>query len=217
MLIEKQGRILYMDMDKIHIPQYSFLKANKAAWKKRQVLKSLDPFYSSRRLRYETPEELQKAVDAYFDSCFGPTYYRGQQVLDANGDPVMTQIEPFTVTGLARHLHITTVTLYKYEAHAKAGLIPQEYADIVIDAKLRIQEYAEKRLYDRDGSSGARFVLEAGFGWMTKKEKKELKQNKKRIELSQQKLEFIKKKAEEDKLQDKELIVNILRASDEDP
>lgn len=215
MLIEKKGRILYLDMDKIHIPQYSFLQANKAAWKKHQVLKSLDPFYTSKRLRYNSPAELQKAIDDYFKSCFGPLYYHGQPVIDVNGERVIGQTKPFTVTGLARHLHISTVTLYKYEAHSKAGLIPPEYADIVLDAKLRIQEYAEERLYDRDGSSGARFVLEAGFGWMTKKDKMELKQNKKRIKLTQAKLDFVKEQAREGKLDDKELTVNILRAGDD--
>ena len=207
-------RILYINMDEIHIPQSSFLAANKAAWKKKQKLKSLDPFYQSKRLVYNTPEELQKAVDAYFDSCYGPGYYRGMPILDPHGDPVIMQIQPFTLTGLARHLHISTVTLFKYEAHSKAGLIPPEYAEIILDAKLRIQEYAERRLYDKDGTSGARFVLEAGFGWMTKKEQQELKQSKKRIKLAQDKLLFLKETAEAGKLTDNNLVVNIMRAGE---
>lgn len=207
-------RILYIDMDEIHIPQSSFLAANKAAWKKRQKLKSLDPFYQSKRLVYNTPEELQQAVDAYFDSCFGPGYYRGMPILDVHGDPVIMQIQPFTLTGLARHLHISTVTLFKYEAHSKAGLIPPEYAEIILDAKLRIQEYAERRLYDKDGTSGARFVLEAGFGWMTKKEQQELRQSKKRIKLAQDKLLFLREQADAGKLTDNNLVVNIMRAGE---
>lgn len=207
-------RILYINMDEIHIPQNSFLAANKAAWKKRQKLKSLDPFYQSKRLVYNTPEELQQAVDAYFDSCFGPGYYRGMPILDVHGDPVIMQIQPFTLTGLARHLHISTVTLFKYEAHSKAGLIPPEYAEIILDAKLRIQEYAERRLYDKDGTSGARFVLEAGFGWMTKKEQQELRQSKKRIKLAQDKLLFLREQADAGKLTDNNLVVNIMRAGE---
>lgn len=207
-------RILYINMDEIHIPQSSFLAANKAAWKKRQKLKSLDPFYQSKRLVYNTPEELQQAVDAYFDSCFGPGYYRGMPILDVHGDPVIMQIQPFTLTGLARHLHISTVTLFKYEAHSKAGLIPPEYAEIILDAKLRIQEYAERRLYDKDGTSGARFVLEAGFGWMTKKEQQELRQSKKRIKLAQDKLLFLREQADAGKLTDNNLVVNIMRAGE---
>ena len=212
---KRNKRILYIDMDEIHIPQSSFLAANKAAWKKTQKLKSLDPFYhSGRKMTYETPEDLQKAVDSYFDSCFGPGYYRGMPILDVHGNSVIMQVQPFTITGLARHLHISTVTLFKYEAHSKAGLIPPEYADIILDAKLRIQEYAERRLYDKDGSSGARFVLEAGFGWMTKKEQQELRQAKKRIKLAQEKLQFLKETAESNKLTDNQFVVNILRAGE---
>ena len=95
-------------------------------------------------------------------------------------------------------------------------MIDPEYGAIIDDAKLRIQEYAEKRLYDRDGSSGARFVLEAGFGWLTERDMRELKQSDARIQLSREKLDFIKKQAEDNKLQDTELTVNIMRATDED-
>ena len=214
---KRKGRILFINMDEIHIPLSSFLNANKASWKKRQKLKSLDPFCRDPycRLRYNDPEELRAKVEEYFESCFTVHYYKGKPVLDIDGNPVKIQKEPFTITGLARHLHISTVTLYNYEIHSKAGLIPPEYAEIVIDAKMRIQEYAEKRLYDRDGSSGARFVLEAGFGWMTGKDKTELKQNKKRIKIAQDKLKLLQEAAAAEKLDDKEFVVNILRAGEE--
>lgn len=210
-LKKKRGRVLYINMDEIHVPQYTFLNANKAAWKKRQEMKSLDPFgrYSTKPLKFDTPEKLQDAVNSYFDSCYGPWYYKGVPMLDERGKPIIVQTKPFTVSGLARHLHINTATLKDYECHSKSGLIPTEYADIILDAKLRIQEYAEGRLYDRDGSNGARFVLEAGFGWMTRREKSELKQSKKRIKLAQEKLKLIQ---DANKLEDRQLTVNILRA-----
>jgi hypothetical protein len=43
--------------------------------------------------------------------------------------------------------------------------------DIINVAKLRVQEYAESRLYDRDGVRGAMFVLSMNFGWILPKEK----------------------------------------------
>lgn len=216
-LKKKRGRILYIDMDEIHIPSHTFLNANKKAWLKEQQLKRLDPFaLSMRQMQYKSPEDLQRHIDDYFNSCFGPLYYKGEPLLDIHGKTVIGQTQPFTLSGLARHLHISTVTLYNYEAHAKAGLIPSEYADVIIDAKLRIQEYAEKRLYDRDGTNGAKFVLEAGFGWMTKREKQELKQNKKRIKAVQDKVKLLKEAAAANKLDDNQFVVNILRAGDDD-
>lgn len=217
-LIEIKGRIMYINMDAIKIPKT--LGANLAMAKRRRESRRLDPFSFSDPIKkriYETPEQLQAAIDSYFQSCQGKRYYKGKPVLDEDGKPVIGQIEPYTVTGLARHIGISVRALSSYQSYVKSGLVPPEFADIINDAKLRIQEYAERRLYDREGAGGARFVLEASFGWMTKKENMELQQTDQRIQLTRDKLEFVKKQAEEDKLQDKELVVNILRASDEDP
>lgn len=214
-----EGRTLFLDMDAIHIPDSRFLHMIREGWKQRQALYDSDPYaYSAyhRKRAYQTPEELQQKVDEYFKSCEGYRYYQGKPMYDAKGRPLKGQIEPYTISGLSRYLGIQPQTLLRYQIQARAGFIEPEFVDIIEDAKLRIQEYAEKRLYDRDGSSGARFVLEAGFGWVTHKEEIELQQSDKRIELAKAKLEFIRKQAEENKLEDKELTVNILRAVDED-
>ena len=216
-MVELKDRVLTIDMDAIHVPGLAMRTALIANFKKRQELKALDPFFRAfHRPKYKTPEELQAKVDSYFQTCWGARYYNGKPLLDENGDVVQGIIRPYTMSGLARHLGISTQILFHYEANAKAGLIRPEYAEIIVDAKLRIQEYAEQRLYDREGSSGARFVLETGFGWMTKKDARELKQTDKRIKQTQEKLDFIKEQAREGKLEDKELTVNILRAGDDD-
>ena len=215
---KKVGKVFYIDMNEVDSPMSSYLVAGRQAWKKRgqaRLLKSLDPYQKTNlKLQYETPEQLQQKVDEYFDSCYGPIYYKGEQVLDITGRPVMGQREPFTLSGLARHLGISRMCICKYESYSKAGLIPHEYAEIILDAKLRIQDYAEKRLYDKEGSSGARFVLEAGFGWITKTEARELKNNKKRIKVAQDKLKLLQEAAEANKLTDNQLIVNIMRAGE---
>lgn len=212
------GRVLYIDMDEVKIPKHPFLKEVKEIWDRPKPLRSLDPFKPMRKaktMRYETPEALQEAVNSYFNKCFGTGYYKGKVILDANGRPATVQTEPFTVSGLARHLGIDRSTLLDYDSLSRAGLIPPEYAEIILDAKLRIQEYAEKRLYDRDGQGGARFVLEAGFGWITAKEAKELKQNKKRIKVAQEKLKLEQEAARAEKLEDKQFTVNIIRAGED--
>lgn len=218
-MVELKNRVLTIDMDAIHIPRYSIQQMVKNRWKQNNELKNLDPFarYIGGRIKkFKTPEELQAKVDGYFQTCWGARYYNGKPLLDENGNVVQGIIKPYTVSGLARHLGITVKCLFEYEVHSKIGMIPPEYNDIIQDAKLRIQEYAEQRLYDREGSSGARFVLETGFGWVTKKEAMELKQSDRRIKLARDKLNFVKQQAEEGKLTDKELTVNILRAGNDD-
>jgi hypothetical protein len=210
---KKRGRVLYIDMDMVTIPKFDFIQSNKK--KTGKELKKLDPFMNSNNGRkFKTPQQLQKKINEYFDSCYGPGYYKGNPILDVDGNPVIVQKEPFTISGLARYLHVSTVTLYNYDTDSRAGLIPPEYAEIIRDAKLRIQEYAEKRLYDRDGSGGAKFVLEAGFGWMTDRDRMELKQNKKRIKVAQAKLKLLQDAAAANKLDDNQLIVNIMRAGE---
>lgn len=215
-LKKRSGRTLYIDMDEIKVPDHSFLNQTKNAWKKKS-LRSLEPLKGrkSKPMRFDSPEKLQEAINSYFNSCFGPGYYKGKPILDVNGEPAIVQLEPFTISGLARHLGIGKTTLLDYDVNARIGLIPEEYAEIIQDAKLRIQEYAEKRLYDRDGSSGARFVLEAGFGWITRKEEKELKQNKRRIQVAQERLKLEQEAARAETLEEKQFTVNIIRAGED--
>lgn len=216
-MYKKNGRLITIDLDAIEVPEEKFLKLNRAGWRKRQKLKKLDPWSDPfRKRKYADPEELRKRVEEYFESCMGMKYYKGKPMFDIDGNPIHGQIRPFTLSGLSRYLGICRNTLKSYEFKSKAGLIPPEYYEIIQEARMRVQEYAEERLYDKDGSTGARFVLEAGFGWMTEKDRKELKQSKKRIKVSQDKLKLLQQAAEAKNMDDKEFVVNILRASGND-
>ena len=44
----------------------------------------------------------------------------------------------------------------------------KEFLDTILRAKTRCEQYAEERLYDRDGTHGAQFSLRANFGWNDK-------------------------------------------------
>ena len=112
--------------------------------------------------KFESVEELEQRIEAYFEDCKGELLKDddGKPVLDKRGQPVMLGVRPPTVTGLALALGFADRrSLLNYEAKAK-------YAKVITRAKSRIEQYAEERLYDRDGCMGARFNLRNNFrGW----------------------------------------------------
>lgn len=114
---------------------------------------------AGRKLRYKTPADMQKAIDAYFDECKGHplTDVNGEIVYDKYGNPCIVDVKPLTVTGLALALGFATrQSLLDYEGKGA-------YRQIVQAAKLKIENYAEMRLYDKDGWNGAKFNLQNNF------------------------------------------------------
>ncbi len=111
--------------------------------------------------KYATVEEMQTVIDQYFEDCKGKPIIGddGMPILDKFGQPFIIHQRPPTVTGLALALGFTSrQALLNYQAKAA-------FVDTVTRAKARCEEYAESRLYDRDGANGAKFSLGCNFGW----------------------------------------------------
>lgn len=111
-------------------------------------------------LTYKTPEEMQEKIDAYFAECEGHPLLddKGKIVTDKFGYPITIGAKPLTVTGLALALGFTTrQSLLNYQARSK------KFQTIIEKAKLQIENYAEMRLYDKDGANGAKFNLQNNF------------------------------------------------------
>lgn len=104
--------------------------------------------------------EIQDKIDQYFESCKGePLMVDGQPFLDKNGFPIMINSRPPTVTGLALALGFhSRQTLLNYQAK-------KEFVDTITRAKMRVEEYCETRLFDKDGQRGAQFSLAHNFRW----------------------------------------------------
>ena len=124
--------------------------------------------YTGATPRYKNPEEIEALIDAYFKECDGVPY------TDENGQPLTTEKgaiiyktppKPPTVTGLALALGFTTrQALLNYQGK-------ENFVDTISRAKTVIEEYAERRLFDRDGCNGAKFSLANNFkGWSEKQE-----------------------------------------------
>lgn len=115
---------------------------------------------------YKTPEEMQAVIDKYFEDCNGEyIIIDGEAVTDKHGHPVKTKERPLTITGLALALGFNgRQALLNYEGKP-------EFMDTVKRAKSKIEQYAEERLYDRDGVNGAKFNLSNNFsGWSEKQQ-----------------------------------------------
>ena len=92
--------------------------------------------------KWNTPEELQKEIDKYFEEC-------------------SKNNEPLTITGLALALDTTRETLMDYQNN-------DEFSYTVKRAKLYIENAYEHRLI-QNGRAGDIFALK-NFGWKDKQE-----------------------------------------------
>jgi len=113
---------------------------------------------AGRPLKFKTVEELQKKIDAYFDSCWEERDIRNTEGAVLGKQKVQTM--PYTITGLALALDTTRETLMDYEE--KDG-----YSDTIKMAKLRCQNFAEQQLFTGKNAAGPIFALK-NYGWRDK-------------------------------------------------
>lgn len=116
---------------------------------------------------YKTVEEMQARIDAYFEECNG-VYVRDEEgniETNKNGEPITTRQRPLTITGLALALGFNgRQSLLNYEGKP-------EFMDTIKRAKAKVEQYAEERLFDKDGVNGAKFNLSNNFkGWSEKQQ-----------------------------------------------
>lgn len=127
-----------------------------------------------RPTKYKTKEEIEEKIEEYFRECEGEPMLDGEekQMVNKYGYPCyIKEPKPPTVTGLALALGFTNrLDLLRYQGK-------KEFCDTITRAKSRVEEYAERRLFDRDGSNGAQFSLRNNFqGWNPEKDKSETRE-----------------------------------------
>ena len=115
--------------------------------------------------KYEHKEEIEGLIEEYFKKCEGEILKDedGEVIFDKFGNPVIVGARPPTVTGLALALGFSTrLSLLNYQGK-------KEFMNTITRAKSMVEAYAEERLFDKDGSNGARFSLINNFrGWTEK-------------------------------------------------
>lgn len=169
--------------------------------------------------KFLSPEHLQSLVNEYYESCMGPMFYKGTLVRDDKGCLVKTQVKPFTLSGLALYLGITTETLRKYRNGRLDSLLDEMKAEtddvltfskVILRAKQTIEAYAEGRLYDKDGQRGAQFVLDCCYGWVSHKEQSDIDKAKNDTKLRKEEFDLKKRLIDEGE-EDDSFTINIVR------
>ncbi len=115
--------------------------------------------------KYKSAKEMQDKIDAYFRSCMSVKMDKyGNLLYDASGNPVLIQIKPFTMAGLADALDLSRQGLLNYSEE-------DAFSDMIARARRKCEVYAEERLFDKDGVKGAMFSLINNYkGWANKQE-----------------------------------------------
>lgn len=114
-----------------------------------------------RPLKFKTVEELQAAIDEYFDYCDNRTRKVWKE--KTQEELLISDPAPYTMSGLARRLGISRRTLVNY-THKK------KFFPTIRDARARVEEDVETRLMETRNERGAQFNLKNNFGWVDKNE-----------------------------------------------
>ena len=93
---------------------------------------------------YTEVEVMQQKIDKYFNEC------------DNNK-------EPYTITGLALALDLDRKSINNYAKDS-------EFFPTIKKAKLKVENYLEKRLINDSSATGIIFNLKNNYGWSDKQE-----------------------------------------------
>lgn len=155
-------------------------------------MQSFDEYPPGRPLKFQSVEELEAKIDAYFANCDPHVEFvtewvqardtKGALKKDENGNNYLVEIShnikteqiPYTVTGLALALDTNRQTLINYESgeyHTKEidKETRQGFIDAIKRAKVKIENYNEVMLYT-PSPTGTIFNLKNNFGWKDKTE-----------------------------------------------
>lgn len=110
---------------------------------------------TGRPRKFETVEELQKQIDAYFKLC------------EDKG-------KPYTITGLALSLDTFRKVLLDYENEydfqGVSAKLKKQFSNAIKKAKAKVLEYNEELLYRDKQVAGVIFNLKNNFGYVDKHE-----------------------------------------------
>jgi hypothetical protein len=111
---------------------------------------------AGRPLKYKTPEELQVAIDAYFDYCDNRLVNGWDN--KTNEQFAYVSPEPYTMSGLAYHIGMSRRALLNYKHK-------DQFLPTIKAARRKVEMDVERRLMEGKAQTGAIFNLKNNFGW----------------------------------------------------
>lgn len=114
--------------------------------------------YGKANLKYKTVEQLQAAIDEYFNYCDN----RIRQVYSAKADGVIETLDPapYTMSGLAYAMGIDRRTLLNYSKD-------ESFFPLIKNARDRVEADVEERMSDKQTfTPGLIFNAKNNFGWV---------------------------------------------------
>lgn len=128
--------------------------------------------------KFKSVQELQKLIDAYFNSCEEEVWIKKldpetgellgwEPQYDRHGNVLKRMVKPYTISGLALALGTTRRTLLDYEQR------DDEFSHTIKKAKSRCEEFAEEQLFTSKNTAGVIFNLKNNYeSWVDKQEQK---------------------------------------------
>jgi len=124
-----------------------------------------------RPLKFKSVEELQEKIEQYFKSCWeqkvdmwgNPLFWKDEKGKKIMDKPVLKQIKPYTMGGLAVFLDCSRDTLVEYKGK-------KQFSDTIKKARDMIYAYKEESLYTKQNPTGVIFDLKNNDGWKDKVE-----------------------------------------------
>ena len=111
--------------------------------------------------KFDSPEQMQKAIDSYFKKCDGAFEW----VMTKDGPAKLPSPDPYTVEGLCAVLDMDRATLLTYEKNESHS----EFHNTVTRAKRKIlADVATGSIKGRYNSNAAMFNMRNNFGYEEK-------------------------------------------------
>jgi hypothetical protein len=114
--------------------------------------------YGKGNLKYKTAEELDSAIEEYFNYCDN----RLQQLYSAKADGVIEVMNPapYTMSGLAYAMGVDRRTLLNYSKD-------ESFFPLIKRARERVESDVEERMSDKQTfTPGLIFNAKNNFGWV---------------------------------------------------
>jgi hypothetical protein len=126
--------------------------------------------FMKKEFKYKHVEDLEAAIAEYFESCWETKWVENKKtgewkmLTDHEGTPILEQVRPYTISGMAVHLGLSRMGLHNYKARP-------EFKPVLEKAKNVCEAYLEEgMLKGKVPAIPGIFNAKNNYGWKDKSE-----------------------------------------------